>query len=57
MRESKDTTWESTCQGKEQFTATVRKRYPKALPYKCKFCGFVHLGLSRNKRKMRNQWK
>lgn len=61
MNESKDTTWESSCQGKEQFTATVvatvRKRYPKALPYKCKFCGFFHLGRSRNKRKIRNKWK
>lgn len=61
MNEGKDTLWESSCQGKEQFTAnvvaSVRKRYPKATPYKCKFCGFFHLGRRTVKRKIRNKWK
>jgi hypothetical protein len=61
MNVSEDEDWESACQGKERFAAkvvaSVRKRYPKAEPYKCKFCGFFHLGRQTAKRKRRRNWK
>lgn len=57
-----DSDWhrKASCEGKEQFTAQrvaeVRRRYPKADSYRCKHCGFFHLGHKKpSKRKMKNR--